>query len=636
MRRSLFGVCVAAVAGALLITACSSDSRAPTEAPPPPVEASIVPSGCPTVGQTAKMIVALYPARGGERLLATVTYAAILLYINTRHQADARTLVFRLLDFTLQQFNAEKLIGAGSLATRQQLLAFEMGLYCTVGLPTTGLTLPGDPGNPGTVNQVVFPSGNTQNVVTNDGNAGVQLPPNSFNTPAVVVTISVIPDATHPLNTTLDQYGPFYDVKVSPESGITSNLTVGLCLDTGGDISTVLLAHNVTQTVNGTPTPGIEILPPAGLIPGLCTVQTGSLSPREILHFATHGDMGRATRALGSELADLVLPENAYAGSGGKTGTTKSFSPFGGVDTKVYLTTNPNPFPAQTAPAGSAVASPPSALVSTQLGVPVNNVNVTFSVTSGGGTVAGGSSATVGTGANGIATVGNWVVNAGTNSVTAVGTFADPTVTFAPGAQQTVSVDPAAGVTYTATGGDVVPYGSSYLFLDGPQGHDAGFEAPGFNTANWLAGNGPFGSGDQGGTVCPLNSEAGFTLNHAWAVGTDMLLRKSFPLPSGWNAPLTITTAIDNDIQVFMNGNALTTYQGSPLYAFVGSDAGNYSFNATTGFVTHENCATKGSLTFSVPVAFLNVGGQNVLAIRARDRGSVNYVDAKVSVTPTQ
>ena len=170
MRRSLVGGILAALAGALLITACSDDSRAPTEPAPPPVSASIVPSGCPSVGATANMIVALFPAKGGERLVATIAYAAVLIYINTRHQADARTLVFRLLDFTLQQFNAGKLVGETSLATRTQLLAFETGLYCTVGLPTTGLTLPGDPHDPGTVNQVVFPSGNTQNVVTPDAN----------------------------------------------------------------------------------------------------------------------------------------------------------------------------------------------------------------------------------------------------------------------------------------------------------------------------------------------------------------------------------------------------------------------------------------------------------------------------------
>ena len=641
MRRSLVGGILAALAGALLITACSDDSRAPTEPAPPPVSASIVPSGCPSVGATANMIVALFPAKGGERLVATIAYAAVLIYINTRHQADARTLVFRLLDFTLQQFNAGKLVGGTSLATRTQLLAFETGLYCTVGLPTTGLTLPGDPHDPGTVNQVVFPSGNTQNVVTPDANAGVQLPPNSFNTPAVVVTISVIPNVTHPLNTSLDQYGPFYDVKVTPEGALVTNVTVGLCLTNGADIPTVFIAHNVTQTVNNVPTPGIEVLPPGGVIPGLCTTQVGSLSGRAIFDLAMRGQIRDASSALGTAVADFFLPTPAYASGGGKTGTTKAFSPFGGVDTKVNLTTNPNPFPTQTAPAGSAVASPPSTLVSTLLGAPVPKVDVKYTVTNGGGTVNGLSTATVTTGANGVSTLDSWVVNAGPNSVQGVGTFADPTVTFAaapPGSgfPQAVLVDPANGVSFTATGGDVVPYGSSYLFLDGPQGHDAGFEAPNYPTIGWFTGSGPFGSGDQGGTVCPLNSESGFTLNHSWVVSTDMLLRKTFPLPAGWTAPLTITAAIDNDIQVFVNGNALTTYQGNQLYQFTGPDAGNYSFNATTGFVTHENCATKGSLIFNVPAAFLNVGGQNVLAIRARDRGSVNYVDAKVSVATPQ
>ena len=628
MRRLRITACLTIAAGTLFINACSDSS--PTEpVAPPAVQESIVPSGCPSIATTANLITTLYPARSGERLVAAATYAVVLLYINTRHQADAQTLVFRLLDFTFKQFNAGKLVGGGSLATRTALLAFETGLYCTVGLPTTGLTLPGDPGSGGTVNKVVFPTNTTQNVVTGDGNAGVQLPPNSFNTPAVVVTISVIPGVTHPLNTTLDQYGPFYDVKVSPESGITANLTVGLCLANGAEIPTVFLAHNISAT-------SIQVLPPGGSVPGLCTTQTASMSARDMLHLAMRGELRRAGSELGTAVANFVLPENAYAGSGGKTGTTKSFSPFGGVDTKVYLSTNPNPFPTQNAPSGSAVATPPSALVSTQLGVPVSQVNVKFAVTFGGGTVDGGSSSTVATNASGIASVGNWVVGPGADSVQAVGTFADPTVTFAPappnsGFPQNVTVSPLVGVSYIAQGGDFVPYGSSYLFLDGPQGHDAGFEAPGFSTAQWNTGAGPFGSGDLAGTVCAINSEPGFTLNPAWVVGTDMLLRKTFSLPAGWSTPLTITAAIDNDIAVYMNGNPLTTINGVALYSFSGQDAGNYSFNPTSGLVTHENCATKGSLTFTVPVSFLNAGGQNTLAVRARDRGSVNYVDVKVS-----
>ena len=102
---------------------------------------------------------------------------------------------------------------------------------------------------------------------------------------------------------------------------------------------------------------------------------------------------------------------------------------------------------------------------------------------------------------------------------------------------------------------------------------------------------------------------------------------EDLPASRGWTAPLTVTAAIDNDIAVYVNGNPLTTINGAPLYAFSGPDAANYTFNSPTGLVTHENCANKGSLTFTIPASFLNLGGQNTLAIRARDRGSVNYVD---------
>jgi hypothetical protein len=128
----------------------------------------------------------------------------------------------------------------------------------------------------------------------------------------------------------------------------------------------------------------------------------------------------------------------------------------------------------------------------------VPKVSVAFSVTSGGGKVAGLTTSTVATGPTGIATVSDWVINTGTNTVQAVGTYADPTVTFRSstitGFPQAVTVDPTAGITFTATGGDVIPYGSSYLFLDGAQGHDDGFQAPNYSTTGWSTGTGPFGS----------------------------------------------------------------------------------------------------------------------------------------------
>jgi len=567
------------------------------------------------VTQTAQMIVSLYP-KGADRTTAAASYAAILLFINTNHQADARTLMFRLLDFTLQRYNAGKLIGGYSAATATLLFQFENGLYCTVGLPTTGLVVPGSPTDPGTVNQVVVPSTTTQNIVTQNGKAGVQFPGGSLSGPVLVTISAISPLVGNPLNTKLDQYGPFSDVKVSPETAILNPLSVGICLDDGADILSVFIAHNISPTA-------IEVLPRGNVITGLCGPTPPPSNLGTAFNLGKNGDFASAAKLVGSTIADMILPTSANATGGGITGTTKKFSPFGGVDTKVYMTAN-SPT-SQNAPAGSAVASPPSTIVKTAGGTLVAQVNVLFSVTSGGGTVTPTSA--VATNATGVASLTSWVINAGQNTVQAVGTYADPSVTFAtstdPNFPQAVTVDPTGGVTFTATGGDVIPYGSSYLFLNGAQGHDAGFESPDYPTTGWSTGNGPFGSVS---TSCPLNHEDGFTMNTAWSIGNDLTLRKTFPLTSTWSVPLTITAAIDNDIQVFVNGTAVTSN-----YAFVGADASNYSFNSQTGFVSHENCATKGSLTFSVPLELLHPGATNVLAIRARDRGSINYVDVKVT-----
>jgi hypothetical protein len=96
-----------------------------------------------------------------------------------------------------------------------------------------------------------------------------------------------------------------------------------------------------------------------------------------------------------------------------------------------------------------------------------------------------------------------------------------------------------------------------------------------------------------------------------------MLLRKSYALPSWWSAPLTVRVAIDNDIQVFVNGHNETATASS-------------GYDASSGFVVHEGCATLDSFTFSVPTSDL-VHGTNLLAIRARDRGTIAYVDVRMS-----
>ncbi len=75
----------------------------------------------------------------------------------------------------------------------------------------------------------------------------------------------------------------------------------------------------------------------------------------------------------------------------------------------------------QTATVNTAVANAPAVLVTDQSGNPVSGTAVTFTVTGGGGSVAGGASAIVSTGSNGIAAPANWVLGtiAGSNTLSA-------------------------------------------------------------------------------------------------------------------------------------------------------------------------------------------------------------------------
>src|SRR5439155_99605 len=72
----------------------------------------------------------------------------------------------------------------------------------------------------------------------------------------------------------------------------------------------------------------------------------------------------------------------------------------------------------QSAPAGSAVGSPPSVIVHDGSGNPVQGVTVTFAPAAGSGSVSGGTQTT---NESGIATVGSWTLSttAGTNTLTA-------------------------------------------------------------------------------------------------------------------------------------------------------------------------------------------------------------------------
>jgi hypothetical protein len=96
------------------------------------------------------------------------------------------------------------------------------------------------------------------------------------------------------------------------------------------------------------------------------------------------------------------------------------------------------------------------------------------------------------------------------------------------------------------------------------------------------------------------------------------LLRSTFFVPAAWSQDLQIGIAVDNDVEVFVNGTAVTPTNG-----------------ATPLFVTHEGCAAQDApgFVFAVPQALLVKGQQNLVAIRARDRGGESYIDARLSPT---
>ncbi|HKP28917.1 MAG TPA: hypothetical protein VJU15_05925, partial [Gemmatimonadales bacterium] len=105
------------------------------------------------------------------------------------------------------------------------------------------------------------------------------------------------------------------------------------------------------------------------------------------------------------------------------------------VSTGPAQTIAANSATSQAATVATAVAAPPSVLVTDVGGNPVSGVNVTFTVTAGGGTLSPASPATVATGVNGVATLTSWTLGttAGTNnnSVTAAAAVANGSpVTF--------------------------------------------------------------------------------------------------------------------------------------------------------------------------------------------------------------
>lgn len=593
---------LAVVVAVALVTACS-DNEAPTApvTPPatPPAEINLAPPGCPSTLSLRTDLSALY-TQPGQILIVNLKYTGIEVALLARKPDLAKNLMFSLVQYTLDRYQKGELRGGKSVTTQTKLVSVIKGLYCLVGLTAPAIPL-GSLTVDGAV-EIVQPA-ESSTVVTDTKFAGVQVPAGAVTTPTLV-TITRLPDFPGPLNTPLDQYPAYYQFTSSNGDTFTTNVVVGTCQVrdfTPPDYNRLVLGHNV-----GT---GIELLP---------RVPAPFLDCSALISLQDPGNswfrlVSRGMRSLEPLAARIFLPQKAYAASVVGTcclgGSSKSFSPFGAVDPlTVASAVSPVSFVGL---AGGTVASSllPAVKVLTPQGNPLAGLTVTFAVNTGGGTLTGASQTT---NADGVAVLGGWTLGSGATGVV--------TATVTPLTGTAVSNN---GLTFTAQVATqpAVPYlapGYQYLLI-GNDAPPAGFALAGFTGAGtWPTGSGGFGSGPNSPDNCPLNT----AVNTPWAaaastnlITSDLLLRHTFLVPSGWTGGASVRVAIDNDIQVFVNGTDITASGGGSL---------------VDGFQRHEGCATRGSFTFLVPDALLLPGGTNLVAVRARDRGRTSYVDVEV------
>lgn len=605
MRRILPALLLAVIA----VSACSDSTSPPLpeSAPIKPEESLRTLPGCPTDAQIRAQIRGLFPAGPPDRLVfvANAKYAALRLLMIPRNHGPAEQFSTRFVQWTLDQFNAGKLVDGKSNATQAKTITFIGALYCAAGM--TPPTIPAGALGPDGAAAVVDPTSGPTTVVTETQTAGIQIPAQGVTVPTLI-TITRVPGH---LLTQLDQYPLYYEFHATPELSGNVDVVVGVCIAndlTPPDPSRLRVAHNVPDPDPTT----IEILPlvPAPFLD--CTNATSmGLGPNPSLWGRVRYGLAMAGRAVRSALSPAPLFASAMAQTG-LGGTSKKLSPFGVVDTLLIVT--PNSPAHVTGLAGAAVPASvlPSVKVVTPTGHAVTNYPVTFAVPAGSeGTISGGSATTD---ASGAASVGGWTLG------TMLGTDLVNATVLPPHLNSGVQGSPAAfsASVVSSTPVDYKSAGYSYSLI-GSSPAPTGWEMVNYADAeSWPAGAAGFGT-NFAADNCSIVSD----IVTPWQVGTtsspsDLLLRKSIVVPDGWTGSLTVGVAIDNDVQVFVNGHDITATAAVPV----------------DGFAKHEGCAARDSFIFTAANNFLLPGRDNVIAVDARDRGRTSFFDMQVQLVP--
>jgi hypothetical protein len=199
---------------------------------------------------------------------------------------------------------------------------------------------PTQPTGKDSVSATVGPSGGQ--VTTPSGEAGVQIPAGVLAQNATI-TVTRLPGPQSPgqgpLPTTLNQYGPYYEIQISPANAqLGDSVRVGVCQVTDpsnqyyppeSSHPRLRLAHTVGNTT--------EILEPVGVADFLrCTNVTADA---DVDPHASR--FSRAVAMFSRGASRIFSPRAAYAAHGGLGGKVKSFSPFGAVDPLSFLNIAP-------------------------------------------------------------------------------------------------------------------------------------------------------------------------------------------------------------------------------------------------------------------------------------------------------
>lgn len=485
--------------------------------------------------------------------------------------AAVRTNTYSLVDYALGKYNQGQLNDVAAPGGTAQALTDLLNLMlCYTGIG--GVVNPiGDDG----AAALYQPGSPPLTLIAPSGYAGISLPAGTGNvTLPTVISLSRVPG---PLLTGLDQYPLYYEFNTSSGETFLQDATVAVCTAenvTVPDETRLRLAHNVPEPNFTT----IEILPiGVGFLD--CT---GAQATSPSLGSRGSGPGSFALRAIDG-LANRVFqvlqpdPLSATALVTGVTGTTKRLSPFAAVDTLAHLGAL-SPTTGLSGPQGGTVTAP-QVLVSTPNDVPMAGITVTLTVTGGGGklTAVGDNSPVTSvvttTDAEGKATVGSWILGTGTNTVTAVAT--PPHLNS--------GIDPAAGLTFTATalppvklafGTQPVTTAAGSLFtvtvlVQDVQGNTVPASSATIGLALNAGGNGAVLGGAA--SVAAVNGVATFSGLSITKAGTNYTLSAtSAPLTAATSNAFSITagsasaiTINGGDNQTAANGSILGTTSGT-------------------------------------------------------------------------